>query len=1596
MTRCVCGTEFSAARYLNKHKKTCQTVLKQAERTYKRAQADKEERASKRLRGLEDENLTEAMPWTVPSAWTSATKQVHATAHRSDSVSGGCHGTSPPIPRSGILRLNSDDQNMVLDEPPPLPDPLPQAPEDPPGTRFSRRGRKITGTWKVRDQLPEADCVMPQVPDEPEDCTNTQPARPARRVVLLVTESIRSAFNRFGLRRFYKRRPHHIPNATVDLDARYAPVANAVAARKSARSLADVLFPFPNLSAFLFANHHAASSTKSLADRASLQVLLTRPDFKVDDIADVNFKKIDERLAEGTHSPDEPLLEAKDGWRQSSITIGIPSGQKPTQASRREEASTQRRLDRHQHVPDTPAPQPIPGIHYTVHGFWHKNLCAEIKQTLSSDPAAKDFVFDPHYVEHQELGGNGTERVHGELYNSEAFVQEDIRLQNSPREPGCDLPRAIAALMFWSDATQIAQFGQAKVWPSYLYYGNQSKYDRARPTAQAAHHVAYFPSLPDNIQDFIRHQTGKAASAPLLAHCRRELFHGAWALMLDAEFVHAWKHDYPEKVLIATVRDKGRCPCPRCLVTFDQVPNLGEDDDTTLRSASQRAPSAVQQQSIQDARELIYRDGYVVNSERVEALLQPTSLVPTTNAFGKLDGLDYYQMLVVDLLHEYELGVWKSLFAHLVRILDSVDSHAVDELNARFRQVPTFGRSTIRRFAHNVAEMKRMAARDFEDILQCIIPCIENLVVTEHNETILTLLYHVAYWHALAKMRMHTDRSLALLTDATTILGRALRFFAHVTCAAFDTKESRSEYDTRKRAEARRQKTIATSLTTLSGRRPRGLNLKVVKLHFLGDYVRTIKRFGTSDSYTTQIGEHEHRRIKARRKRTNYVQPDSQVVNMDIRAVQMQRIGYELDERGIHVPGVVASQSSATTTCNDIAPIPATDHHHIARDQKNVIALREWQREHTGDVAVKDFLPHLRQHLLLRIRADNPEVSISDADHIIIIQDRIYKHATLQINYTTYDLQREQDIVHAGTDKTGIMVYSPATTPSADGDGVESELVRVDTAPWIYADTIGIYHCNIQLHRSEGKFSRRIDFVWVRWLELDGDHALYGTNTSRLERVSYVPFTHGHWDDTFGFVDPAAIIRGCHFIPAFAYKRSTTLVPPCMARPSDGDCQRYLYVNRFVDRDMFVRHIGHGIGHLGLQCSSPDSMDPSTYCFDVPLPQEVEGSEESDVSNGMEGEADEEIVELDEIEDEEDLMATDTDAPTAMPDAAAIQQKGAMLGIVGDLFRDFAQIINVGIAANPNTPLSALKFSEKRDIQLYRSMIACLPTLPDNIAEQGPSQVTFFAALLDKGRNGVRSSDLNSAKTAIAGWRSFVPPIPLEGGKDLRGFNHPQCGKLLCPAKWDWSDPEVATGLRNGSSKYPLSPLNLPNFLWEDERVRDENNLLDGFARGPLLVTALRHSLLGPKAATAPSSTKIAARKPKAQNHQIRSITPGCIAYAAILVHFSLSTQETFSASGYGSKFNYEMFYQAIIQTIEEYFLEAERRALLAWWNGNIFNAQYNIEAELDNEADGDNGELSVFAQMREQARARQEQQAASEEHERPGEQAEPSGSQAS
>ena len=41
-------------------------------------------------------------------------------------------------------------------------------------------------------------------------------------------------------------------------------------------------------------------------------------------------------------------------------------------------------------------------------------------------------------------------------------------------------------------------------------------------------------------------------------------------------------------------------------------------------------------------------------------------------------------MLIVDLLHEFELGVWKAIFTHLMRILYAAGGTLIQQLNYRY------------------------------------------------------------------------------------------------------------------------------------------------------------------------------------------------------------------------------------------------------------------------------------------------------------------------------------------------------------------------------------------------------------------------------------------------------------------------------------------------------------------------------------------------------------------------------------------------------------------------------------------------------------------------------------------------------------------------------------------------------------------------------------------------------------------------------------------------------------------------------------------------------------------------------------------------
>lgn len=99
---------------------------------------------------------------------------------------------------------------------------------------------------------------------------------------------------------------------------------------------------------------------------------------------------------------------------------------------------------------------------------------------------------------------------------------------------------------------------------------------------------------------------------------------------------------------------------------------------------------------------------------------------------------------------------------------------------------------------------------------------------------------------------MHTDATLERLDQLTTKLGQAIRKFSKVTCQAFITHELPRETAARARQRVKMNNGKEEGTFTKTTRNVKQFNMSTPKLHFLGDYVPTIKYYGTTDSYSTQ------------------------------------------------------------------------------------------------------------------------------------------------------------------------------------------------------------------------------------------------------------------------------------------------------------------------------------------------------------------------------------------------------------------------------------------------------------------------------------------------------------------------------------------------------------------------------------------------------------------------------------------------------------------------------------------------------------------------------------------------------------------------
>jgi hypothetical protein len=189
----------------------------------------------------------------------------------------------------------------------------------------------------------------------------------------------------------------------------------------------------------------------------------------------------------------------------------------------------------------------------------------------------------------------------------------------------------------------------------------------------------------------------------------------------------------------------------------------------------------------------------------------------------------------------------------------------------------------------------------------------------------------------------------------------------------------------------------------------------------------------------------------------------------------------------------------------------------------------------------------LKDHLLARVLKrdyDGDETPFSEEDRASLkfARHQVYQHKVLRINYTTYDMRREQDSLNPRT-HANIMVLA-----HDDSEG----------HPYWYARIIGIYHT--QVIHSSSRDPIHMEFLWVRWYGTDpGPRYKSGWKARRLPRVGFVDDS----DDSspaFGFLDPMHVIRGVHLIPAFDDGLTDSLLEPSLARlPHEGDYDYSLY-----------------------------------------------------------------------------------------------------------------------------------------------------------------------------------------------------------------------------------------------------------------------------------------------------------------------------------------------------------------------------------------------------------------------------------------------------
>ena len=383
----------------------------------------------------------------------------------------------------------------------------------PPPRPSGRPNRRIRIPHRYRDDLP-SNPNPPIIPVEEYDNSNIDNASvpPVHLLARFKSTLFRTETNSFGVCREYALGPPTItPDEAFTLSSvsDSATIAHDPADSRSKASwwssfgssclrvvedaTAHYFAPFLNASTFLLMSwYYNGSSIKSFADVDKLiHEVIRHDDFKASDFGPTfstahEAERMDKDRAStsskvNTKNYKESSLPFRheDGWIKGSVSIALPCD--GVKFNSKEEA-----------------PQ------FIVDGIWYRRPLEVIK-TAFTEPAAEKFHTIPFKEYWKPSKDEPEERLYSETFTADIFNEEYEILRTTPRNgPNSELEPFVAGIIFYSDATHLASFGTASLYPMYMYIGNQSQYARAMPSEFAAHHIAYIPKVMYSYHSFLR------------------------------------------------------------------------------------------------------------------------------------------------------------------------------------------------------------------------------------------------------------------------------------------------------------------------------------------------------------------------------------------------------------------------------------------------------------------------------------------------------------------------------------------------------------------------------------------------------------------------------------------------------------------------------------------------------------------------------------------------------------------------------------------------------------------------------------------------------------------------------------------------------------------------------------------------------------------------------------------------------------------------------------------------------------------------------------------------------------------------------------